>query len=180
VQVGTGTNWQAVAAGRAHTVALQRDGTLWVWGWNLYAQLGDGTRGFNNRPSPVQVGTGTNWQVVAAGEGHTVALKSDGTLWVWGDNRSGQLGDGTMVSKSSPVQVGTGTNWQAVAAGRAHTVALQRDGTLWAWGGNFDGQLGDGTMVSKFSPVQVGTGTNWRAGAAGYGRTVALQRDGTL
>jgi hypothetical protein len=86
----------------------------------------------------------TNWQSVAARDYHTVAIQSDGTLWAWGYNYCGQLGDGTMGNKSSPVRVGLATNWQSVAAGGSHTVAIQRDGTLWAWGGNNVGQLGDG------------------------------------
>jgi alpha-tubulin suppressor-like RCC1 family protein len=133
-----------------------------------------------SKSRPVQVGTGTNWQAVAAGWVHTVALKSDRTLWAWGSNLYAQLGDGTGVNKSSPAQVGTGTNWQAVAAGWVHTVALESDGTLWAWGGNYDGRLGDGTTAHKSSPVQVGTVSNWQAVAAGWCDTVALQRDGTL
>ena len=87
---------------------------------------------------------------VAAGGDHTVVLKDDGTLWAWGDNSNGDLGDGTWSSKNSPVQIGTGT-WQAVAAGIIHTVALKKDGTLWTWGWNGYGQLGDGTGVGEYS-----------------------------
>ena len=119
------------------------------------------------------------FQQVAAGVDHTVALKRDGTLWAWGANGDGELGDGTTVSKSNPVQVGTWTNWQAVAAGGYHAVALKHDGTLWAWGYNAFGQLGDGSTVwRRLSPVQVGTGTNWQAAAAGCFHTVALKQDG--
>ncbi|MCX6924292.1 MAG: immunoglobulin domain-containing protein, partial [Verrucomicrobia bacterium] len=118
-------------------------------------------------------------QVSARGS-HTVAVKADGTLWAWGYNNYGQLGDGTTDSKSSPVQVGTDTKWQVVAAGYYHTVAVKTDGTLWAWGYNNSGQLGDGTRASKSSPVQVGTDTNWQVVAAGDYYTVAVKTDGTL
>ena len=109
-----------------------------------------------------------------------MALKSDGTLWAWGDNRSGQLGDGTTANQSSPVPVGSATNWRAVAAGAFHTVALKSDGTLWAWGNNSYGQLGDGTYANQASPVRVGSATNWQSVAAGAFHTVALKSDGTL
>ena len=97
---------------------------------------------------------------MAAGDDHTVAVKTDGTLWAWGST-TGQLGDGTTTDRSSPVQVGTATNWASVAAGNDHTVAVKTDGTLWAWGDNDSGQLGDGTTTNRSSPVQVGTATNW-------------------
>jgi hypothetical protein len=94
------------------------------------------------------VGTATNWQAVAAGYYHTVAVRSDGTLWAWGNSYYGQLGDDTTDNQSSPVQVGSATNWQAVAAGVWHTVALRSDGTLWAWGDNEFGLLGLGGQIT--------------------------------
>jgi alpha-tubulin suppressor-like RCC1 family protein len=179
VQIGTDTNGQSVTAGSGHTLALKTDGTLWAWGYNYFGQLGDGTV-YNSKNSPVQVGTATNWQSVVAGAYQTLALKTDGTLWAWGFNTYGQLGDGTAVNKSSPVQIGTTTNWQSVAAGYGHTVAIKNDGTLWAWGWNPYGQLGDGTTGSESSPEQIGTTTNWLSVTAGYYHTVALKNDGTL
>lgn len=147
-------------------------------GGNEVGQLGDGTRVDKN--APVQVGSGTVWVAVVAGDSHTLALQADGTLWAWGRNYSGQLGDSTRVSKNTPVQVGSGTVWAAVAAGNFHTVALQADGTLWAWGSNWYGQLGDGTRASKAVPVQIGSATTWTLIAAGDYHTVGLQTDGTL
>ena len=115
--------------------------------------MGDGTTA--SKSSPGQIGTATNWQVVAAGYYHTVAVKTDGTLWAWGYNDFGQLGDGTMGDKSIPGQIGTATNWQAVAAGYYHTVAVKMDGTLWTWGYNYYGQLGDGTALHS-NPGKIG------------------------
>src|SRR3989337_2185821 len=120
---------------------------------------------------------------IAAGSYHTLAIKSDGTLWAWGYNYAGQLGDGTTSNKTTPVQIGTGTNWSQIAAGGYHTLAIKSDGTLWAWGYNSYGQLGDGASGGgnyKTTPVQIGTGTNWSQIAAGGYHTLAIQSDGTL
>ncbi|MCI5146199.1 MAG: hypothetical protein D3923_11885, partial [Candidatus Electrothrix sp. AR3] len=104
---------------------------------------------------------------VAAGRAYTVVVKCDGSLWAWGDNYYGQLGDGTSVNKSSPVQIGAATDWQTVATGFDHTIALKKNGSLWAWGDNRYGQLGDGTKVNKNKPVQIGAATDWQIATAG-------------
>jgi hypothetical protein len=119
----------------------------------LYGQLGDGTK--EDKHSPARIGTGTDWQAVAAGHAHAVAMTSSGSLWAWGANWDGQLGDETTEDKHSPARIGTGTDWQAVVAGLYHTVAMQNDGTLWAWGDNDYGQLGDGTTIERHTPVRV-------------------------
>jgi alpha-tubulin suppressor-like RCC1 family protein len=95
------------------------------------------------------------WVSIAAGKSHSLAVKSDGTLWAWGGNEVGQLGDGTIKMKNSPVQIGRDDQWTAVVAGYFHTVALKSDGTLWSWGINEYGQLGDGTTDEKYLPVQI-------------------------
>jgi alpha-tubulin suppressor-like RCC1 family protein len=175
-----GTNWKQVTGGY-HTAAIKTDGTLWTWGYNYYGQLGDSTA--VTKSSPVQtIAGGTNWKQVAGGEMHTAAIKTDGTLWAWGLNSSGQLGDNTTVSKSSPVQtIAGGTNWKQVAAGYSHTTAIKTDGTLWNWGRNNNGQLGDSTTTSKSSPVQtIAGGTDWKQVACGYYHTTAIKTDGTL
>ena len=95
---------------------------------------------------------------IAAGSNFTVALQSNGSLWAWGNNSSGQLGNGTYTSATSPAQVGTGTTWSAVAAGSDFVVALTSDGTLWAWGDNSSGQLGNRTTTGESAPVQIMSG----------------------
>ena len=120
------------------------------------------------------------WKTVSAGINHTVALKGDGTLWAWGQNYRGQLGDGTTTDRLSPAQIGTDAYWQTVVASGEHTVALKDDGTLWSWGFNFFGQLGDGTTINRSLPVQIGAATNWHSVSAGSRHTVAIQGDGTL
>ena len=98
---------------------------------------------------------------IAAGDGHFMAIGSDGTLWAWERNWYGELGDGTTTYRASPVQIGTAANWASVSASYSYTVALRTDGTLWAWGNNNRGQLGDGTTTRRLSPAQIGTATNW-------------------
>jgi alpha-tubulin suppressor-like RCC1 family protein len=179
--IAGGTNWRQVAAGVSHTAAIKTDGTLWSWGFNNNGQLGDNTR--TSKGSPVQtIAGGTNWRQVAAGVYHTAAIKTDGTLWSWGVNNNGQLGDNTTTDKSSPVQtIAGGTNWRQVAACNYYTAAIKTDGTLWLWGYNNNGQLGDNTTTAKSSPVQTITGgNNWRQVSGGASHTAAIKTDGTL
>ncbi|MDO8804269.1 MAG: CsgG/HfaB family protein [Elusimicrobiota bacterium] len=95
------------------------------------------------------------------GKQQRAALKSDNTLWAWGGNNSGQLGDGTTADKSAPVLIGTDNKWVSVMAGYGHTIALKSDGTLWAWGHNSSGELGDGTTAYKSEPLQIGADRKW-------------------
>jgi len=178
--VSGGTNWKQVSAGSYNTAAIKTDGTLWTWGINDNGQLGNNSR--TKKSSPVQtVSGGTNWKQVSGGYLHTACIKTDGTLWTWGLNDIGQLGDNTLLDKSSPVQtVSGGTNWKQVACGSYHTACIKTDGTLWLWGFN-DGQLGDNTTSWKSSPVQtVAGGTNWKQVAAGLYHTACIKTDGTL
>jgi alpha-tubulin suppressor-like RCC1 family protein len=119
------------------------------------------------------------WLFVETGETQTVAIKSDGTLWAWGQNNYGQLGDGTNIDKNIPVQIGTDNTWRYISAG-SDTLALKSDGTLWAWGRNNYGQLGDGSTIDKNTPVQIGTGNTWKYVSAGGNHTIALKSDGML
>ena len=123
---------------------------------------------------------GAHAQRIAAGRTHTASIHADGTLWTWGNNTEGQLGDGTTTSQTAPWQVGRAMNWQRVAAGVAFTVAIRADGTLWAWGNNDHGQLGNGTTTRQTQPVQVGVGSQWQRVSAGEFHTAAIRADGTL
>jgi len=178
-QVGSLTTWIGVSAGRDHSAAVKNDGTLWLWGRNSYGTTGFNT-GSGNTTSPAQLGTGTNWTSVDAGVLGTAAIKTDGTLWMWGVNTNGKLGLNTAGNRSSPVQVGTGTNWSMVSNREYHTMAIKTDGTLWGWGQGTRGQLGLNTAVNVSSPIQVGTGTNWSKVSAESHFSVAIKTDGTL
>ena len=175
-----GTNWRQASSG-IHSGAIKTDGTLWLWGRNASGQLGDNTT--VNKSSPVQAVTfGTNWKQISCGYSVSAGIKNDGTLWTWGNNANGQLGDNTTVSKSSPVQAVTlGTNWKYVEAGNA-TAAIKNDGSLWLWGDNTFGQLGDNTVNNRSSPIQTITGgNNWKQiSVSSYYRCGAIKTDGTL
>ena len=179
VQVGTLTNWSRVAMGFSSAAAIKSDGTLWTWGSDDSGELGLGTR-LVNRSSPVQVGALTNWLNASVGSFHCVAVKTDGTLWTWGQNSFGQLGTTNVISRSSPVQVGALTNWYQASAGGSHVVAIQTGGTAWAWGQNNEGQLGQGNVLRRSSPVQVGALTDWAQIAGGVEHTGAVKTGGTL
>jgi alpha-tubulin suppressor-like RCC1 family protein len=155
------------------------EGGLWNWGRNNYGQLGDSTTA--SKSSPIQtIAGGTNWKQVTCGYMHTAAIKTDGTLWTWGYNYYGRLGDSTISHRSSPIQtIAGGTNWKQVSGGYFHTAAIKTDGTLWNWGDNYYGQLGDSDRATpKSSPVQtIAGGTNWKQVACGYQHTAAIQDD---
>jgi alpha-tubulin suppressor-like RCC1 family protein len=161
-QVGALTNWLAVAGGYYHAVATKTDGTLWAWGRNNnQGQVGDGTS--LSRSSPVQIGALTNWLAVSAANYHSLASKTDGTLWAWGNGSYSALGQGNTLSTSSPVQIGALTNWSAIRAFGLSSAGLKTNGTLWTWGYNVRGELGLGNTTASNSPAQVGSLTTWLA-----------------
>jgi alpha-tubulin suppressor-like RCC1 family protein len=186
VQVSGLSGVTAIAGGTFYTVALKLDGTVWAWGDNSSGQLGDGTT--TNKTTPVQVTGLSGIAAIAVGGGeygyHTVALKSDATVWAWGWNYYGQLGDGTTTDRYTPVQVSDLSGVTAIASGWYHTAALKSDGTVWAWGNNGFGQLGDGTTTNRYIPVQMSSLSGIAAIAVGGGEygyhTVALKSDGTV
>jgi len=182
------TTWKHIAAGYNHTMAIRTDGSLWAWGYNDSGKLGIGEPS-GERTTPVRVVVeswedNNCWATVAVGDNQTVAIKTDGTLWAWGRNTYGQLGQGTSgdARQTTPIQVGTDTHWVAAATGVDHLLALKDDGTLWAWGRNNNQCLGQGqgNITQQNSPVRVGTDSNWKAIAVGDNHCMALKTDGTL
>ena len=176
-----GANWKQVAGGGSFTAAIKTDGTLWTWGINTNVQLGDNTT--TNRSTPVTTfAGGTNWKQVAVGSFHTAAIKTDGTLWTWGGNNVGRLGDNTITDRFTPVTTfAGGTNWKQVTCGYGHTAAIKTDGTLWTWGSNYDGQLGNNTTTQILTPVTTSAGgANWKQVTSKGDHTAAIKTDGTL
>ena len=172
-----------IASGQGHIVVLKGDGSVWAWGKNDAGQLGDGSFGYGIttiRSTPMPVAGLSGVIDIAAGANHTLAVKSDGTVWAWGSNRNGQLGDGTTADRASPIKVPIVSGGTAVRAGAGHTVVLKSDGTVLAWGANDKSQLGDGSTVDRRSPIQVPGLSGIAAIAAGLTHTVARKSDGTL
>ena len=180
-QISTGTRYTAIAAGELHSLALDTDGNLWGWGYNGYGQVGSGSA-HGDPSTPLRVSTGTRYTAIAAGGYHSLALDADGNLWSWGDDRSGQLGNGapgTVVR--APAQVSTGTSYNAIAAGSTHSIALDTEGTLWSWGDDGSEQLGNGAATGDvIVPTPVTTGTTYVALAAATGYSITLDSDGNL
>ena len=128
----------------------------------------------------MQIGADTNWASVSATDGYTMAVRDDGSLWAWGRNSWGQLGDGTITTRYAPVRIGADYNWESVSAGGFHTVAIRIDGSLWAWGENTNGSIGDGTTIQALVPVRIGADYDWVSVSAGGGYTMAIRSDGSL
>ncbi len=171
--------WSEIATGLRHSGAIKPDGTLWTWGGDFYGELGNGSDS-NYLNSPSQVGTASNWSKITCATYNTYAIKSDGTLWAWGSNSDGQLGDGTYNNSNIPIQVGTDNHWKSVSAWQNYAMGLKTDGTIWSWGNNTVGQLGDGTNVGRTTPVQVGVSLNWKTISASAGTSFGIKVDGTL
>jgi alpha-tubulin suppressor-like RCC1 family protein len=202
-RVGYDADWASVSCGAYtdsnYTMAIKTGGTLWAFGDNDAGQLGLGDR--QERLVPTQVGADADWAVVAASDGvgshgrtddlhpdytlddHTLAIRTDGSLWAWGANDHGQLGVGGG-DRLSPTRVDMATDWADVACGDDYSAGLKTDGTLWVWGRNQFGQLGTIDLVGKNVPTQVMAGDTFTAFACGAGRDgshmLAVKSDGTL
>ena len=180
-QVGTETNWVSIETRYHHNLGIKSNGTLWGWGQNLFGQVGDGTNGVLSVAVPTQVGADTNWKTAATGNSHSLAIKTNGTLWGWGNNLSGQLGNGAYNDNITPLQIGTSTDWKTVDAGYDFTIATKTNNTLWSCGANTYGELGlnNSTMnVNNFT--QVGTATTWDIVSCGRSHVVASRNYGAL
>lgn len=166
--------WVDIATGYAHSLGVKSDGTLWAWGSNYYGTLGQGYSSTNIVTSPVRVGTDSNWSKVSVGGKHSVAIKTDGSLWAWGNNQYGQLGDRTNTNKFFPVQIGTSYNWAVIECGFDFTAALKTSGDFNSWGRNDSGQLGTGSTVNTNAPKLI-DGPHFDRLSVGYNHCAGIQ-----
>ena len=178
---------QAVAGTQGTYIGAKE---LWIWGRGNQGALGLNQPSNTNVSSPTQI-SGTTWStpiIAGCGNGHMhSALKTDGTLWSWGYNEKGALGQNSTTAYSSPVQIGTETTWAGGALGVSNQFIVKTDGTLWTWGQNARGQLMQNDLPNKSSPKQVGTDTTW-SGALGKiavsssptSQVTLIKTDGTM
>jgi alpha-tubulin suppressor-like RCC1 family protein len=179
LQVAGFSGGTAIAGNYHHVVALRSDGTVWAWGDNSYGQLGNPAAG-GSSATPVQATGVSGMTAVAAGLFHTMALRSDGTVWVWGNNDAGELGNGTTTLSTTAIQVMGVSGVASIAAGGFSCYALKSDGTLWAWGDGSFGELADGANADSSVPVQITTISNVTSIASGDEDVLALKSDGTV
>ncbi|GEM_PF-2572761 len=174
-----GNRTPAISLGARHGLILASDGSLWAWGSDFlgWPVLGLGKSRLQST-SLRRIGLDTNWTAISAAESHNLALKSDGTLWTWGESVHGP--GVRPVSIHTPTLAAPGNDWKQAAAGGIHSLAIKKDGTLWAWGDNWPGTLGIPGIKGAPAPMQVGSGTNWTKVWAGILETVAMQSDGSL
>lgn len=178
VQLDSNHHWVQIAAGWTHVLALRADGTLWGWGNNQYGQL-NGTQSHNSAFGLIQIGTDSDWTLIAAAFYASTALKKDGSCWYWGEGISCGISNG---QASGPQRVDTITGCIKIAVGSKHLAVLKKDGTLWTCGGNSKGQLGIGNELDSPRLVQVQASNTWPwiDVAAGIDFTIALKADGSL
>jgi YD repeat-containing protein len=177
-----GNNWRQVSCGGFHTAAIKTDGTLWTWGYGTNGRLGNAVITGNISTPVTTFAGGNNWKQVSC-NGHTAAVKTDGTLWTWGSGSFARLGNALTTNVSTPVTTfAGGTNWKQVTTGGSHTAAIKTDGTLWTWGYANAGRIGNAVTTGVIStPITTfAGGTNWKQVRAANGHTAAIKTDGTL
>jgi hypothetical protein len=198
-RVGSDDDWCQVAASSSHALALKKDGTLWGWGsTNFLALTSAQLKGKERKvTTPTRIGTDSDWTQIAVGGTHSLALKRDGSLWGWGQNNNGQVGDGGTREQFAVTQIGHDRDWSAIAAGAFSSFALKKDGTLWGWGYLRDGtnpvstqliHLGSNIvamaanvqMINDVLPRPIDLGRNVVAIAANDYILLALRSDHTL
>jgi alpha-tubulin suppressor-like RCC1 family protein len=166
-------------SGTSHSLALHSDGKVWAWGMNNYGQVGNGNESYS-QSIPVQINHLTDVIAIAAGYYHSLAIQKNGTVWGWGHNNKGQLGDGTTTNQNIPVLAKNLTNVVSISAGVDHSMALRSDGTVWTWGYNNSGQLGYTNTEFQIIPRKVNNLNQVIAITAGFAHCLALKSDGTV
>lgn len=173
--------WKSIVGGNLHLLAIEENGSLWAWGSNARTQLGNGDPQHQMQLQPIQVGTDTNWEMVAGGAWQSIALKTDGTLWGWGDNLFGQLGMGEEAGAeiTHPTKIGTENDWSKIYMGYHHALAIKTDGTLWGWGNNMANKINSSDATAIYVPTKM-SDKKWMSAVGGFEHTLAIAEDGTL
>jgi alpha-tubulin suppressor-like RCC1 family protein len=186
IQVGTQNNWKVVAGGSDYTVAIKTDNTLWSWGHNNFRQLGDNTT--TDRLTPVQISNDNDWKAIATDIfGATFALKTNGTIWCWGNNGSNIIGPQFLYPyRIVPGLNNPDTDWRSITCGGNHALAIKNNGTLWGWGSYSFGEIGVDPnnlppgLFDNSVPRQIGTDNNWQSVSGGDKFSVGIKTDGTM
>ena len=181
-QIGTATDWLKVSAGAYNTFIIKTNGTLWAMGDGRYGLLGNGSTTTINSTLQ-QIGSATNWQKISSSTQMTIGLKTDGTIWGWGQNDQYEMGNNTCCANQlTPIQIGIANHWVDVEATSwgATVFALKNDGTIWGWGLNTGGLLGNSTVMARSIPTQLNADTDWASIHVGAAHILALKTNGTL
>ena len=175
-------HFETISSGENHVCGLDAEGFLWCWGINDWGQLGIGSSGYKTHSlKPVKVDEESRWLKISAGEGHTCGIKEDKTLWCWGRNEMGQLGNGNKgwsQNETKPIKIDDNI-WIDVTAGEAHTCGIKQGNTLWCWGSNYLKQLGDNTKQDRNIPVQ-STDGKWKEVYTGDAYTCGIKENNEL
>jgi len=172
--------WITVTTGADHTCGIKPDNTLWCWGGIDWGKIG---LNYTNSPQayPIEFEPGSTWKTISAGYVHTCGIKTDNTLWCWGQNLDGQLGIGstTPFVSYTALQVSGGGSWKSVSSGYFHTCAIKSDDTAWCWGRNNTGMVGDNSTTQRDSPTAVSGGGTWKMISAGTAQSCGIKSDNT-
>ncbi|MFY0630006.1 MAG: T9SS type A sorting domain-containing protein [Flavobacteriaceae bacterium] len=180
-QLGNDTDWVSITTSSESSFAIKTDGTLWSWGRNSFD---NGVLGYSSGSdvvnNPQQVGNENDWKHIEAGFTHALAIKTNGTLWAWGRNSFGQIGNSTYTYQKLPIQIGTDTDWNKVRCGYMHSFAIKNDGTLWDWGNNAYGQSNPDNTDNSNTPQLFNSDTNWLTVSGGETHSISKKTDNTL
>jgi alpha-tubulin suppressor-like RCC1 family protein len=186
IQIGTANDWMEISAGFNHSLAIKQNGTLWSWGDGLNGALGNGSFASVSLV-PTQVGVANDWMLVSAGTNFSLAIKTNNTLWSWGKNNVGQLGDGGFTDTNVPNQISlpppSNSQWIKIEAGHEHSLALATPASggfneLYSWGNNTSGQLGNGNNVLSNFPLLIAPSPTFQVSfveiSAGFDHSLAI------
>lgn len=176
-RIGSLNLWKEISSNFQHTLGIDNFGNLYSCGLNFNGECGQ----INNNPASLNL-IGNNYKIAKTGVGFSGAIKNDGSLWMWGKNDVGQLGDSTFSNKNFPTRIGTEFDWKDIELSTTHTIALKADGSIWAWGSNVGASLGIGNQSNYYcnTPQRVGNENNWKSISSSASATLAIKSDGSL